>query len=134
MSGELVKFLGSLLAVATLIAIAWRLKLGTDGPRIAGTAEACELADDAVCGFVAKEVALDAGGRGALISDCEGRILLLAPHGVHFAARLLNVDSRADCLGGSLSITTGERNFPPILLELGDVAEAWARRIDALDS
>ena len=133
MSVELIKFLGSLLAVAALVAIAWRLKLGGGGARLASATEARELADNAVCGFAADEVALDAGGRGALLRDGEGRILLLAAHGVHFAPRLLDARAIANCDGGSITIVTSDRSFPPAVLDLGDAAEAWARQIAALE-
>ena len=134
MSGELLKFLGSLLAVGALIAIAWRLRLGRDGARLSNEAEARELADNAVCGFAAIEVALDTHGKGALLRDAEGRILLLRPHGVNFAARLLDRASTTRREGSHIMIGTGEATFAPVRLDLGDAAKAWDKRIAALHS
>ena len=134
MSGELLKFAGSLLAVSALVAIAWRLHLGGSGARLANEAEARELADNAICGFAATEVALDSRGKGALLRDGEGRILLLKPHGVHFAARLLDKASAANRAGSVLTIVTGEATFAPARLDLGGEADAWDKRIGALHS
>ena len=133
MSGELFKFVGSLLAVAALVVIAWRLRLG-GGARLSNEAEARELADNAICGFVADEVTLDADGKGALLRDADGRILLLRPHGVHFVARLLDGASTASREGPVLTIATGDARFSASSLDLGAAAEAWDKRIAALHS
>jgi hypothetical protein len=132
MSGELLKFLGSLLAVGAIVAIAWRLRLGGGGATLTSEAEVGELADNAICGFAAAEVVLDAQGKGALLRDEEGRILMLRPHGAHFAARLLDRESTVNRAGPILTIATGEATFAPARLNLGDTAEAWDERIAAL--
>jgi hypothetical protein len=134
MSGELIKFLGSLLAVGALVAIASRLRLGGGGAILASEADARELADNAACGFAAVEVALDVGGKGAMLRDGEGRIMLLAPHGVHFAARILDGGARASRNGDELTVLTSDRAFPPTVLNLGNAAEAWARCIGTVES
>jgi hypothetical protein len=131
MSGELLKFLGSILAVGGLVAIAWRLRLGGSGAALADEGEARELADNAICGFAAAEVALDARGKGALLRDGDGRIVLLRPHGVHFAARLLDRASTVKRAGPILTIATGETTFAPAQIDLGDAAETWDNRIAA---
>ena len=134
MSGEFFKFAGSLLAVSALVFVAWRLRLG-NGSVLAGEAEARELADNAICGFDAVELALDTGGKGALLRDSDGRILLLRPHGVHFAARLLDHSSSAHRDGPLLTVSTGEATFTPARLDLGeDNARSWDKRIAALHS
>lgn len=133
MSGELVQFVGSLVAVTLLVATAWRLRLGQAGARLTDESEARELADNAVCGFAAIELTLDAGGKGALLRDRQGRILLLRAHGAHFAARLLDRASRASRAGTVLTVATGERTFAPAVLQLGAAAAAWEQRIRALD-
>lgn len=134
MNGGLLQFIGSLAAVCVLVAIAWRLRLGGGGARLASEADARELADNAVCGFAALDIALDAEGNGALLRDAEGRILLLRPHGVHFAARLLDKASLVRRDGPILTIRTGETAFPETTLDLSEAAKAWERRIGALNS
>lgn len=130
MDAGLVQFAGSVLAVLLLVIVAWRLRLGGD-PRIADEADARELADNALCGFDAVDVALDCAGRGALLRDAEGRIILLAPHGNRFVGRLLDAGARARIDGERLVITAGERRLAPAALELADAA-AWCREIEAL--
>jgi len=126
MSGNLLVFAGSLAGVGFLVFVSWALGLGRNA-RISGESEARELADNAICGFAARTVTLDAAGRGALLQDNDGRILLLAPHGAQFAGRLLEPATRVSHKGGRLTIdgTT---------LDLGDAAGAWAARLKALDS
>jgi len=131
MSGALFTFAGSLIAVCGLIAVAWGLRLG-GRTRLANESQARELADDAICGFTAVEVALDAGGKGALLRDGQGRIMLLRAHGAHFAARLLDRASTASRAGALVTIATGERAFASTVLDLGDAAPAWERRVRAL--
>lgn len=132
MATDLLKFGGSLVAIVALVIIAWRMRLGGTA-RLADEAEARELADNAICGFEAVELGLDAEGQGALLADADGRILLLAPHGVHFAARLIEPGSRIERNGARLAITTSDRTFPPADLDLGDAARAWELRLAALD-
>lgn len=134
MNSELFKFAASLFAVSLLVLVAWRLRLGSSRA-LEDEAEARELAENAVCGFDAVEIALDADGKGALLLDREGRILLLRPHGVHFAARLLDRSSAASQDGPVLTISTGEATFAPAQLVLGEEdAKSWDKRIAALHS
>ncbi len=130
MTGELLQFAGSLAAVLLLIVFAWKLGLGGEA-RIVDEAEARELADNALCGFEAEAVALDRGGRGALLRDSAGRVMLLAPHGNRFAGRLLDKGARARRDDDRITITTGERAVAPVTLDVADSA-AWCRAIDAL--
>ncbi|HEX9807240.1 MAG TPA: hypothetical protein VGA34_10120 [Alteraurantiacibacter sp.] len=131
MPGELFQFLGSLTAIAALVAIAWWLGLGGTA-RISNADEARELADNAVCGFEPAEIALDADGHGALLRDPAGHIMLLAPHGIHFAARMLGQEATARLNGERLTVSTGERRLRPITLDLGAQALAWCRRIEGI--
>ena len=125
MSGQLVVFAGSLAGVAVLILFAWLLGLGR-GARIADENEARELADNALVGFEAVEIALDAQGCGALLADADGRIMLLTPHGANFTARLIEA-ARTSREGGRLTIDG-------IPLDLGDSAGAWENRLMRLNS
>lgn len=131
MTGMILQFAGSLAAVAFLVLMARRLRLGGE-PEIADESEARELADNALCGFEATEIALDRKGRGALLRDGRGRIMLLAPHGSRFIARLLNSHASAHLLGEYLEVATGERRLATVVIDIADAA-AWCRAIDALD-
>lgn len=106
MAGLILQFAGSLAAVLLLVFLAWRLRLGGE-PEIADEAEARELADNALCGFEAAEIALDRAGRGALLRDDNGRIMVLAPHGNHFIHRLLDARTAARMHADWLEITIG---------------------------
>jgi hypothetical protein len=133
MEGDLLKFGGSLAAVALVVLLVWRLGLGPP-PQISNEDEARELADNAICGFDAEELTLDAKGRGALLADRADRIVLLVPHGAHFAARLLDARARASINGEQLKIDSGDASFPIVQFELGEATQAWDKRISTLHS
>jgi hypothetical protein len=130
MVSQLLQFAGSIAAVLLLVVVAWRLRLGGEA-RIADEAEARVLADDTLCGFEAESVALDRAGRGALLRDAAGRIMLLSVHGNRFVGRVLDARSRTRLEGDRLTITVGEARLASAMLELAD-APAWCRAIDAL--
>jgi hypothetical protein len=127
----LLQFLGSLIAILALAGLAWWLKLGP-APRLADEASARAAADEAVPGFDPIAIGLDREGRGALLRDAAGRVLLLRPHGVHFAGRVLTGMARARVEEGTLVIDTGERRYGSARLLLDDAA-AWAETIEALE-
>lgn len=131
MNRELIQFGGSLAAILVLAGIAWALKLGGDR-RIRDEAHTRELADEALCGFDPIEIALDEEGQAALARDAGGRIMLLRRHGAHFASRLLDAGSVARVEESKLIVTAGDRRFGTATLDLGDEADAWVRRIEAL--
>lgn len=131
MTAQLLQFAGSLAAVLLLVAVAWHLRLGGEAT-IADEAEARELADNALCGFDAADIALDRTGRGALLRDAAGRIMLLSPHGNRFVGRLLDARARARLDGERLKIAVGDAHLAPARLVLAD-APAWCRAIEALD-
>ena len=128
----LVQFLGSLIAILALAGIALWLKLGPT-PRLSDEDEARAAADEAVSGFEPVEIGLDREGRGALLRDAEGRILLLRPHGTHFAGRLLTPAARMELDGEVLSVDTAERRFGTARLTLDDPS-AWMQALDAIKS
>lgn len=131
MTGQVIIFAGSLAGVTLLVlAVRW-LGLGP-APVITDETSARQLAEDAICGFDARDAVLDASGHGALVSNGDGRILLLAPHGAHFAARLLDAASRVQRSGTTLSIDTGEARFAPATLDLGPAAAIWEQRLTSL--
>ena len=103
----LLQFLGSLVAILALAALAWWLKLGPE-PRLGCREEALRAADEAVSGFEPLDCAIDAEGRGALLRDEHGRVLLLRPHGSHFAGRILTAAATARVEGEQIVIDTAE--------------------------
>lgn len=125
MEGELLKYGGSLLAVALLIAISLKMGLGGD-VRLRGEDHARELADAAVCGFEAVAIGLDRAGIGALLRDRAGRVMLIRRHGAHFAARLLDSHADARLDRNFLTIGSGEATFGAVTLDLGPEAQVWA--------
>ncbi|MBX7541385.1 hypothetical protein [Qipengyuania sphaerica] len=127
---QILQFLGSLAAILVLAAIAWGLKLGPER-RLEDEASARRAANEAVDGFEPQDVALDRNGRGALLQDGAGAILLLRPHGTHFAGRILGPSATARVEDGLLVIDTAEKRYGAARLDIVD-AQAWVKRIEAI--
>ena len=70
--------------------------------------------------------------RAQLLRDAQGRVLLLKRHGARFAARLLSGhrDSRLD--RNFLTVSTGEKRFGTVTLDLGAEAGVWAASLRRL--
>ncbi len=130
MDPQLLQFLGSLAAILVLAGIAWGLKLGPER-KLESEEEARRAAGEAVDGFDAIHLSLDREGRGALLSDASGKILLLRPHGTHFAGRVITAEASAKIDGDTLIIDTAEKRYGAAGLELDD-APAWVQRIEAI--
>jgi hypothetical protein len=131
MTAQLLQLGASLLAILALAFVAWKLRLGGDR-RIRDEAHARELADEALCGFEPRDLAIDRAGYGALLRDAHGRVMLLRRHGAHFAGRLLDshVHSRLD--RNFLTVATGDRRFGSVTLDLGGQAQYWAASLRRL--
>jgi hypothetical protein len=131
MIGMAMQLGASLFAIFAIFALAAHWRLGHD-VRLAGEAEARELAEAAVCGFAPVDVVLDRAGIAALLRDAGGRVMLIRRHGARFAARLLDGhrDSRLD--RNFLTIATGERIFGEVTLDLGKAAGIWAASLRRL--
>ncbi len=125
---ELLKFGGSLAAVALLVLAGWKMGLGGD-VRLRSEDEARALADAAICGFDATTVGLDRAGIGALLGDASGRVMLIRRHGARFAARLLDSHAHVRLDRNFLTIGTGEATFGRVTLDLGSEAQVWAGRM-----
>ena len=112
---------GSLVGIAAIAIVAWRLRLGGD-PRIdAQEANALAEASD----FAPAELIVDRAGFAALAHDGDGRFLLLRQHGARFVAQPLKLplDARLD----HRFLTIGK-----ITLDLGDDAGIWAAKLRTL--
>ena len=125
MTGLAIQLGLSLLAVLAVAWLAARMNLGGD-VRLRDESEALALADAAVCGFSPVEIALDRAGIGALLRDGDDRVMLLKRHGAHFVARLLTSYEGMRLDRNFLTISTGERTFGTVTLDLGTKAQAWA--------
>ena len=130
MDPQLLQFLGSLAAILVLAGIAWGLKLGPER-KLDSEEDARRAADEAVDGFAPILLSLDRDGRGALLSDASGQVLLLRPHGTHFAGRILTPAASAAIEGNTLIIDTAEKRYGAARLVLDD-APAWVQRIEAI--
>lgn len=126
----LLQFLASLAAIFALAGVAVWLKLGPS-PRLADEAAARIAAEEAVSGFDAVAIGLDSEGAAALLRDPAGRVLLLRPHGVHFAGRILSSAARVHRDGETITIDTAEKRYGSARLTLEDPA-AWVAAIEAL--
>ena len=126
----LLQFLGSLAAILLLSALAWRLRLGP-APKLDTDEAAALAADEAVSGFDPVDIGRDAEGRGALLRDARGRILLLRPHGSHFAGRLLTPRASAWIDDGRLVVDTQEKRYGLARLSPEDPS-SWMQAIEAI--
>lgn len=122
---------GSLIAILLVAWLAGRLGLGGD-VRIRDGETARRLAREAIFDFEATAVGLDRAGIGALLSDAAGRVMLLRRHGAHFAARLLTSHEGIRLDRNFLVISTGERMFGTVTLDLREEAGAWAATLRRL--
>lgn len=115
----------SLAAVLALHALARALALGAD-VRLASEAEAAMLADSALSGFGATEIGLDRARIGALARNAQGRVLLIRRHGARFVARELTSHEGIRLDRQFITLTTADRYFGTITLDLGHQAQHWA--------
>lgn len=130
LSGEMLQFLGSLAAILLLAGLSRMFGLGK-GSRLADEHAARVAAGEAVFGFVAEECAIDREGKGAILEDRSGRLLLLKPHGSKFAGRLLGPHTAVGTDGERLTVHTGERRFGDVTLSVAD-GTRWASKIELL--
>lgn len=121
----------ALTAIGLLVLLAVAIGLGGDR-RLGGEDEARRLAEASLAGFHPAEVGLDRAGIGALVRDDQGRIMLIRRHGVHFAARLLDSHAGSRLDQNFLVVSSGERRFGTITLDLGAQAQVWVTHLRRL--
>ena len=127
----LIQFGGSLIAIFALAGLAAWLGLGRK-PKLAGEADAQRWAGEVHDGYASIRVAVDAEGRGAILEDASGQLMVLRPHGGHFAGRLLSTDARAESDDGKIIVDCAEPQFGVLNFKIADPA-IWAQRINALE-
>jgi hypothetical protein len=115
---------GSLVGIFGLALAAHLLGLGTD-IRIADAVHARALAEEAHCGFDPVDVVVDRAGHAALLKDAAGRHLLIRAHGNHFASRIIEPPFFGRLDRRMLTLSTGDRMFGKVTLDLGDQAARW---------
>lgn len=130
MNEQLLTFAVSLIAVLGLAGLALWLGLGSE-PRLKSEAEAQRWANEVSDGFLAQQVTLDQQGKGALLRNAAGEIMVLKPHGSHFAGRILGTGSGARVCDDVLTIDCGETRFGTVHLTLNE-PPIWADAINAL--
>lgn len=133
MDGAVLQIGGSLVAILILAAIAWALKLGPSA-RIEDEDDARRFAREADTRFDPQNASVSRGNEAAILDDRQGRIMVLRRHGTHFAGRVLEPGAHATRHDGKLTIATTDRRFGLVTLDLGDAAQAWELRVDALNS
>ena len=120
MDGVAPQFLGSLLAVAALVALTYILGFRQAG-KLESEAEARELFRLAPGGFEPAELALDCDGGAAIARDEQGRIAVLVQHGNQFVVRPVKGGAAITAHEGSLLIA----DIPRLRLHMGDDARHW---------
>ena len=126
----LLQFIASLMAILALAGVARWLRLGA-APRLVDENAARTAAEEVAPGFTPVAIAIDRQGRGAVLRDEVGRVMVLRQHGAHFVGRLLSPAASARYDGQTLTIDTAERRFGTARLEIAD-APAWADAIAQL--
>ena len=104
---------GSLVAILALAGIARWLRLGES--RINDAAEAREIAEQMLAGFVAHAALVSQDGGAALVAG-NGAIAVLKRHGARVAARRLLPPLRAYAAVEGVTVETGERLFGSVTL------------------
>ncbi|MGH6632122.1 hypothetical protein [Sphingopyxis sp.] len=125
---ELIQLGGSLLAVFFVAWLVGKMGLGSD-PRIADADHAIRLAEEAEAGFRGIEVARDRAGFAAIVRNAEGRMMLVRAHGNFFAARPVDASVIGRLDKDFLTLTTPEKTFGAVTLQLGKDAGMWASRM-----
>jgi hypothetical protein len=104
---------GSIVAILALAGIARMLRLGDS--RINSPAEAREIAEAMLAGFVAHAALVSQDGGAALVAG-NGAIAVLKRHGARVAARRLLPPLRTRAAIEGVTVETGERLFGSVTL------------------
>ncbi|WP_052071873.1 hypothetical protein [Sphingopyxis sp. MWB1] len=121
-------------SLIVVLFVAWLVKamgLGHEA-RIKDDAHAIGLAEDAEPGFGGTEVARDRAGFAALIDNGQGQMMLVRAHGNHFAARPVDTQTIVRLDKYFLILSSPDRRFGTVTLNLGKEAGRWASRMRRL--
>lgn len=128
----LIQLGASLVAVLFIGWLVGKIGLGSD-PRIADAAHAIRLAEEAEAGFHGVDVARDRAGFAAIVQNAEGRMMLVRAHGNFFAARPVDASVEGRLDKDFLTLTTPEKTFGAVTLQLGKDSGMWASRMRELN-
>lgn len=117
----------SLFGIVTLVMLAKAIGFAK-APVLADTAEARQIAVDALHDFRAADAVLAEDGRGALVAGSDGRIALVRPFGDRWVVRIVN-GAEARVEGDKLRLNPRETMLPAAELQLGSAAASWAARL-----
>lgn len=132
MDGQLLQFVGSLIAIFLLAGLARLLGLGGK-PRLKTAQQVQRAAGEVFDGFAVESFALDADGASAILRDQQGAIMVIKRHGNQFAGRLLDARANITSDGPNLVVDPGDARFGTVSLHLDDPAP-WADLVNQLPS
>src|SRR3546814_2902596 len=118
-------------SLVIVLFVAWlvgKMGRGAD-PRNENEAHAIRLAEEAEAGCRGVEGARDRAGFAAIVRNAEGRMMLVRAHGNHFAARPVDASVIGKLDKDFLILTTPERTFGAVTLQLGRDEGMWASRM-----
>ena len=101
-------------------------------PRIADIDEALAIAAEADAEFEPAEAIVDRAGYGALVRSADGRHMLIRPRGNRFEGRVLRMPYFARLDRRFLTLGPSRRRSGRVILDLGDAAPVWARRLEGV--
>ena len=101
-------------------------------PRIADIDEALAIAADADAAFEPVEAVVDRAGFGALVRGADGRHMLIRRRGNRFEGRVLRTPYFARLDRRFLTLGATRRISSRVILDLGDAAPVWARRLEGV--
>lgn len=126
----LVETLISVGGIALVVALAWWLGLRRPAAPLDALV-ARDLAELALAGFEAGDVALDETGAGAIVAGQDGRFALIKPHGAQWTVRAL-AEPAVTVESADLIVDGGDAMFGKVRLHLGaEAARAFAARMQA---
>ena len=126
----LLQTIGSLVAIFALFGLAWMLRLG-GAPLLTDDAAVRTAANEVEDGFEVERFAIARGEAAALVSDQNGRIIVIKRHGNRFAGRVLDSRSKVREEVDAIVVECGDTRFGAVRLSL-EHPGAWVDAINRL--
>ena len=125
-----VQFGGSLIAIFALYARARALRL-VGKPVLESHDSVRFAASEVEDGFEPERIAIAKGGIAALVSDAQGRIMVIKRHGNRFAGRILTSQARVSEEVDAIIVESDDPRFGAVRLSLEQPA-IWVDAINRL--